>query len=189
MRAFIIPKEKKECSIDCITKIIPGGQTGVDYGALLGAESLGLVTGGWIPQKCMTSNGPNDKLKNLFGCIEIPYKDQTLSQQYVERSKRNVNDSDGSIGVRLYSSVGTDYILGYCIHGYWTKYKGHSHVKTPHRPYLIITDFNDIQNRQRIREFINEHQIKTLNVFGHREPLYCVPTIDLLANALKPVLL
>ena len=139
--------------------------------------------------KCMTSSGPNLKLKNQFGCTEIPYKDQTLSQQYVERSKRNVNDSDGCIGIRLQSSVGTDYTLGYCMYGRWTKYTEHSVAKNNYRPFLIINSFDDSQNREKIRKFIWDYQIKTLNVFGHREPLYCEPTITLLTNALKSVLL
>ena len=45
LRSFMIPKDRKEIGIECLDKIISGGQTGVDYGALLGAESLGYETG------------------------------------------------------------------------------------------------------------------------------------------------
>ncbi len=38
-------------------KIVSGGQTGVDQGALEAALDLGLVWGGWVPKGWRAENG------------------------------------------------------------------------------------------------------------------------------------
>ncbi|MFA4842787.1 MAG: pyruvate kinase, partial [Candidatus Omnitrophota bacterium] len=54
-------------------KIISGGQTGADRGALEGAKIAGLPTGGWAPKDYHTAKGPDPALKEFGadGGIEI----------------------------------------------------------------------------------------------------------------------
>lgn len=100
-----------------LLKIISGGQTGVDEGALWATQTIRVESGGWVPRGFMTMDGPNLKLGTHFGCSELSYRDESLSQQYVRRSKQNVDDADGCLAVRTHSSLGTDFTLGYCIWG------------------------------------------------------------------------
>lgn len=71
-----------------IQKIISGGQTGADQGALDAAIKLGLAHGGWIPKGRKTETGP----------LPISYKlKETSSSHYSKRTKLNVEDSDGTL--------------------------------------------------------------------------------------------
>jgi hypothetical protein len=44
-----------------------GGQTGVDRGALEGAQGTGLPTGGFAPKDWITEKGPAPELGTKFG--------------------------------------------------------------------------------------------------------------------------
>lgn len=68
-------------------KIISGGQTGADYGGLLGARDIGLDTGGWCPKDWKTENGSNPKLAE-FGLK------QHDSPHYRSRTRRNAKEAD-----------------------------------------------------------------------------------------------
>lgn len=69
-------------------KVISGGQTGADQGALFGARSLGLETGGWAPRGWRTDEGSHPGLRNL-GLKEHE------SSAYPPRTRQNVLDADG----------------------------------------------------------------------------------------------
>jgi hypothetical protein len=75
------------------TKIISGGQTGADQGALVAARQLGIATGGWMPRGFLTENGPCPELGKLYGLQEHP------SPLYPPRTAQNVRDADGTIWV------------------------------------------------------------------------------------------
>ncbi len=51
--------------------VISGGQTGVDFAALLAARDAGLRTGGFTPKGFLTETGPDPSLAD-FGLIEMP---------------------------------------------------------------------------------------------------------------------
>ena len=71
-----------------IKKIVTGGQTGVDRGALDAAIVLGIDHGGWCPKGRLAEDGP----------IADRYQLQELaSSDYVDRTERNVIDSDGTL--------------------------------------------------------------------------------------------
>ncbi len=71
-----------------IKKIISGGQTGADLGALDAAIKYGLPHGGWLPKGRKTEAGPLPK----------EYKLQKMSStSYPKRTERNVIDSDGTV--------------------------------------------------------------------------------------------
>jgi hypothetical protein len=48
-------------------KIISGGQTGVDRGALKAAKAAGLETGGWMPRGWLSEDGPHPEFAELYG--------------------------------------------------------------------------------------------------------------------------
>jgi len=177
MDAFdVIMNKKKKCSVQSLKKIISGGQTGADRAALEAAYSLGIQTGGIVPLGFITSDGKCPELGSKFHLKQldsIQFRGKSLSHMYIERSKMNVDQSDGTIAFRLYSSNGTDKTIGYCLTGKWTivnvtkKYV--QEKKSYHRPILIIDNLHDKSNEENIRDFIDRYQIGTLNVCGHRE--------------------
>lgn len=71
-----------------ITKIISGGQTGVDRAALDTAIRLGIPHGGWVPKGRRAEDGP---LPPHYQVRETP------SPTYAERTEKNVRDSDGTL--------------------------------------------------------------------------------------------
>src|SRR5262245_54833883 len=70
------------------TKIISGGQSGVDRAALDVALELGIPCGGWCPKGRRAEDGPLPDRYPL---------DETQTSFYPERTRRNVRDSDGTL--------------------------------------------------------------------------------------------
>ncbi|MFH1984743.1 MAG: putative molybdenum carrier protein [Pseudomonadota bacterium] len=71
-----------------ITKIISGGQTGADQGALDAAIAMGIDHSGWIPKGRLTESGP---LPEKYLLKEMP------SKSYPKRTEKNILDSDGTV--------------------------------------------------------------------------------------------
>ena len=69
-------------------KIISGGQTGVDRGALDAALALGFSCGGWCPAGRLAEDGTIPK---RYPVVELP------NAGYAERTAQNVADSDGTL--------------------------------------------------------------------------------------------
>lgn len=83
------------------SRIVSGGQTGVDRAALDFALANGIEHGGWCPKGRRAEDGVLDEKYNLH---ETPCKD------YRQRTEWNVRDSDGTlIIVDLELSGGTRY--------------------------------------------------------------------------------
>ena len=70
------------------TKIISGGQTGVDRAALDVALELGLPCGGWCPRGRRAEDGPIDP---RYPLTETPW------DGYPQRTEWNVRDADGTL--------------------------------------------------------------------------------------------
>lgn len=82
--------------------IISGGQCGADKGALLGAEAVGISTGGYAPKGYRTEDGPQPELLARFGLVEHE------STDYNQRTYSNVEMCDAIILVaRNFMSAGT----------------------------------------------------------------------------------
>jgi hypothetical protein len=71
-----------------IGKLVSGGQTGVDRAALDVALDLGIPCGGWCPRGRKAEDGT---IPAHYPLIEAP------SDEYSERTKWNIRDSDGSL--------------------------------------------------------------------------------------------
>lgn len=163
-------------------KIISGGQTGVDQAALRAAQKVGLATGGWTLPNFVTLDGPTPSLGSQFQLRELPAdQGMNMAQNYIKRSKLNVDESDASLIFRFKQSLGTDKTLGYCLSGRWgSPDKRHlppksGDQKARHRPCFVITSLNANTKSKIIEafsQFIRQYNVVVLNVAGHREKEY-----------------
>ena len=71
-------------------KIVSGGQTGVDRGALQAAMDLGLDWGGWVPKGWRAENGTIPPLYRAK-------MQEHASANYLVRTRRNVIDSHATL--------------------------------------------------------------------------------------------
>lgn len=131
-----------------IEKIVSGGQTGVDRGALDAALSLGFPCGGWCPEGRLAEDG----------VIDARYPLRVLAGGgYRQRTEMNVLDSDGTVLIffdYLVLGGGTEQTLGFCL-----KAK---------KPYLLL-DGHDISISRaaaKISDFVGRYGIHVLNVAG-----------------------
>jgi nucleoside 2-deoxyribosyltransferase len=128
-------------------KIISGGQTGVDRAALDFALRNHLPCGGWCPKGRLAEDGPISE--------EYPLQ-ETASTVYAERTRMNVEDSDGTL--ILYQdelSGGTKYTAEY--------------AAAKEKPLLQIDIGKDTIAFRSISVWIEANHIKALNIAGPRE--------------------
>jgi len=129
-------------------KIISGGQTGVDRGALDAAQALGLPCGGWCPAGRLAEDGV---IPLHYPVIELPGAD------YRQRTLANVLAADGTLIIYYaYPEGGTEDTLRFCLE--WRK------------PLLLIdaAELDVARAAERITEFLAGFAIGTLNVAGPR---------------------
>lgn len=132
-----------------LLKIISGGQTGADRGALEAAHKAGILTGGMAPKGWRTCAGSDPSLEGL-GLVEAPIAD------YPFRTRINVEASDGTVAIASnFLSPGEVLTKKFCIQ-----------LK---RPLLQISDIEAVSNPQQIVKFIIENNIRILNVAGNRD--------------------
>jgi hypothetical protein len=129
------------------TKIVSGGQTGVDRAALDVALELGLPCGGWCPRGRLAEDGPIDPRYPL---------EETPSARYPQRTRRNVRDSDGTLVLTRARSArkGTALTI--------------ASARRQGKPYLEM-DLNQPPLPETIRAWARANRVADLNVAGPRE--------------------
>jgi hypothetical protein len=132
-----------------LAKIISGGQTGVDHGALDAALDNKFPCGGWCPPGRMAEDGTID---DIYPMSEMDHG------SYAERTRQNVIDSDGTVIIYFGElEGGTKVTLQNCIH-----------MK---KPYELINAQENSETRatEVILRFVESFSINTLNVAGPRQ--------------------
>ena len=133
----------------CLSRIVSGGQTGVDQGALAAALAAGVPCGGWCPVG----------RKSEQGVIPSRYPVQELrGAGYRERTLQNVVESDGTAIIFLaVLEGGTRLTARYC--------------EQKDRPYVLIdaAAHSHADAVTALQDFLLSNDIEVLNVAGPRE--------------------
>ena len=128
------------------SKIISGGQTGVNRAALDVAIEFGIPCAGWCPKGRKAEDGPIDP--------QYPLK-ETKSQEYQIRTEANVIGSDGTLILTIGKlTEGTAYTAQMAL-----KYR---------KPYCVV-DLEKKIKPKRVLDWAEAHKIRVLNVAGPRE--------------------
>lgn len=143
-----------------IKEIISGGQTGVDQAALEAAINAGIPYSGNCPKGRIAENGIIPiKFKNLK---EITGEFKSEKENYDARTKKNIEDSDGTLifvpKIPLPSKITDGTLLTI------------NEVKEQKKPFLLIDlSKNQDINIAQIIDWIDHNQISKLNIAGPRE--------------------
>lgn len=129
-----------------ITRIVSGGQKGVDRGALDAAIDARLEHGGWCPRGRLAEDGA---IPPRYRLAETP------SPRYEERTEWNVRDSGGTLVLTTGPLAGGTKLTVECARQY-------------RRPCMIV-DLGKAPDAQAVVEWIGENGIEVLNVAGPRE--------------------
>jgi Circularly permutated YpsA SLOG family len=131
-----------------LLKIISGGQTGVDRGALDAALDLGVECGGWCPMGRLAEDGT---IPERYPVVEL------ANAGYAERTAQNVADSDGTLIISNGEPVGgTRETVERCVEN--------------DKPCLVI-DYKEmptVDAAEKTLKFLKRHHIRRLNVAGPR---------------------
>ena len=129
-------------------KIISGGQTGVDRGALDAALDLGVECGGWCPIGRLAEDGT---IPERYPVVEL------ANAGYTERTAQNVADSDGTLIISNGELIGgTRETVERCVEN--------------DKPCLVI-DYKEmptVDAAEKTLKFLKRHHIRRLNVAGPR---------------------
>jgi len=128
------------------TKIISGGQSGVDRAALDVAQELSIACGGWCPRGRRAEDGP---LAARYPLIETPL------QKYSQRTAWNVRDSDGTLILTRGQAKGGTALTVKLAEGLG-------------KPYLLL-DLTDAPQPADVHEWAQRNGVRILNVAGPRE--------------------
>ncbi|MFZ4439883.1 MAG: putative molybdenum carrier protein [Syntrophales bacterium] len=146
-----------------IQKIISGGQTGADRAALDFAIKHKIPYGGWVPKGRKAEDG---LLPEKYHLQEMP------TGSYIKRTEQNVLDSDGTLIIS---------------HGLLTGGSARTRelAKQRRKPWLHINlEATPCPASARmIQEWVEQHNIKTMNVAGARaskDPMIYQAVLDLL---------
>ncbi|MFM0047035.1 putative molybdenum carrier protein [Paraburkholderia sediminicola] len=131
-----------------LKRIVSGGQTGVDRGALDAALDMQFPCGGWCPAGRLAEDG---SIPNRYPLTELP------NAGYEERTLQNLLDSDGTVVIHFgVLSGGTLETCEWCV--------------ARGKPMKIIDAATMPQTTaaEEIGRFTERYNIETLNVAGPR---------------------
>jgi len=129
-----------------LNRIVSGGQTGVDRGALDAALDLGLEAGGWAPKGRRAEDGVIPE--------RYPVK-ETTSREYEQRTEWNVRDSDGTLVLTTGRPEGGT--------------AGTIELAHKLQKPVFVVDLLKPHNLTSIEFWLDYEHIKVLNVAGPRE--------------------
>lgn len=148
---FVTKQPLKQSNTVPTTKIISGGQTGIDRLGLEIGKELGLETGGTTTPGYYTENGRDESLKD-FGVTEISPELQAGRKGrefYLPRTEQNVLNSDGTV----YFSTDEDSAGRIATQRF---------AKQHNKPFLLNP------TSQKLAQWLVDNNIGTLNVAGNR---------------------
>lgn len=126
-------------------RIISGGQTGVDRGALDAAVALAIPHGGWCPKGRLAEDGSIPSIYQLT---------ETDSRAYTVRTEKNVLDSNATLIIcRGQPRGGTELTLRL--------------ARQHRRPHLVV-DLKESPAIVKARRWLAKVRPSTLNVAGPR---------------------
>src|SRR4051812_30825984 len=128
------------------TRIISGGQTGVDRAALDVALELGLDCGGWCPLGRRAEDGP---IPARYPLRETP------TDEYRERTEWNVRDSDATLVLGHGELSGGTLFTTECA--------------AEHARPLLVIDLEAHPDAALARHWIEATKPQVLNIAGPRE--------------------
>jgi hypothetical protein len=130
-----------------ISKLVSGGQTGADRAALDVALKHALPHGGWCPKGRKAEDGPISSGYLLA---------ESSSGNYLQRTEWNARDTDGTVIFTMKPAVsgGSKRTVEFA----------QKHVK----PWLHLYPQMEREPSEVLLEFVEKHQIQTLNVAGSR---------------------
>jgi hypothetical protein len=131
-----------------LSKIISGGQTGVDRGALDAALSIGFPCGGWCPQDRKAEDGP---IPDRYPLVVLP------GGGYPQRTLQNVKDSDGTVIIYANTlSGGTKLTRDFC--------------QREKKPFVVVdaATVSLAEAVETVGQFVLTHRVAVLNVAGPR---------------------
>lgn len=132
------------CVLACI---VSGGQTGADRAALDFAIRHGYAHGGWVPHGRLAEDGP----------IALQYQLTELANGgYRQRTRRNVQDSDGTLIVNLGTLEGGTLAT-------------QVFAQRLRKPCLLVQPVSVADAAGHVLAWLQTHAIRTLNVAGPRE--------------------
>lgn len=157
-----------------VTKIISGGQTGVDTIGLQVAKKLGIETGGKAPKGFLRERGIDTEDISSYGLTEISDAEQSdytnrkgKRDPYTGRTELNVRNSDGTV----YFATEDDSA---------GRIATERSAREWNKPFLLNP------TAKQLREWINANNIKTLNVAGNRGSK--LPTNNKIASIIEEAL-
>jgi hypothetical protein len=128
------------------TKVVSGGQTGVDRAALDVALEKGLPCGGWCPKGRRAEDGPLDA---RYPLTETPWSG------YPQRTEWNVRDSDGTLVLTVGEpDRGTALTV---------------ELAARHRRPCLVVDLDAGPDVEAVRSWARDNGVAALNVAGPRE--------------------
>jgi Circularly permutated YpsA SLOG family len=149
-----LPKSEYQLHQKVVSKIMSGGQTGAERGAIIWARRHEFNYGGWVPmgRKCEGGEVPA-----IFSRLK-----ETTSSDYSVRAKQNIWESDGTLILTFSDKLsgGTLLTTRYCF-----RMEKQCFVFTLGRGLSFVRD----DTMGRLQEWLSANQIEVLNITGPRE--------------------
>ncbi len=129
-----------------LEKVISGGQTGVDRAGLDAAMATGIPVSGYCPKGRRAEDG---RIPDRYPLMEL------LSENYRDRTERNVMESDATLILTLGAISGGTTV---------TIQLAEKHGK----PFMIeALDGDPVPTR--VASWLTKHSVRVLNIAGPRE--------------------